>query len=392
MATIGTTSDGGFIEDPGSNLTVIASKYTASNTFTPTFMGINFSEQWGINGTVYTAIYSDSSGIPGTKLFDGSTTYASLFNGWKIISVTGVQLNSGTDYWLCVYFVKSSGTFNIDVDVISSSGNTIKEWTEVSAGSWTDNPTSSNGSSNKLICIYGTDETTTTTSTTISTSSTSKTVSTSSSSISSSTSISTTSSSITTTSSSNSITITTSSSSSSITTTSSSSSTSLSTSTTVEYQVDDIILEWSTEITTTSTTSSSSSSTSSSSSSSSVTTTSSSSSVSITTTSSSSSSSITISTTSSSITTTSSSLSTTSSSSSSSSTTTSSSSISSSSTSSTIVTSSSSSSSMSTSTSVTVPLGLDIITIQPDFDIEIQQESYDLGGNLVTDIDIRPDE
>jgi hypothetical protein len=117
---------------------------------------VKFGEQWGAAGTMYAAVYSDNAGAVGTRLFSGSASYTSTYGGTLEVPVSGSSLSNGTTYWICCYAQKASGSMNIQYSTKSAT-QSVLTWTEASAGSWTDNPTTSTFTSSKEVVLYATD-------------------------------------------------------------------------------------------------------------------------------------------------------------------------------------------------------------------------------------------
>jgi hypothetical protein len=84
----------------------ILSKFTADTTGTISQIKI----RCGATVHVKVAIYSDSSGVPGS-LLNATDTSTACIPGWNTISITGTAVTSGTPYWLA---------FNSDASVVQA--------------------------------------------------------------------------------------------------------------------------------------------------------------------------------------------------------------------------------------------------------------------------------
>ena len=107
--TIGGTSN------TASNLTgiVFAYQITASNSGTLNSVGLNVFHQ---SGYVSTAIYTDSSGVPGTLIGQSASSFS--LNGWNDLALAGTIV-AGHQYWLA-FQCNSSG---LEPYLSSSSGS-----------------------------------------------------------------------------------------------------------------------------------------------------------------------------------------------------------------------------------------------------------------------------
>lgn len=155
MANILGNTSTGFIESMTAKR-AFASKFTAAASFTANWMRVNFSEEWGVGGTLCVAIYADNAGVPGVKLGEGETTYASS-GSWRQVALdAGVSITNGNDYWLAFYLENSSGTFNVNAQTRQITAD-LKRWDEPTTGSWTDNPTTTNQATNRQLAITAQD-------------------------------------------------------------------------------------------------------------------------------------------------------------------------------------------------------------------------------------------
>jgi hypothetical protein len=94
--TIGGTTN----HNSGDNGYVFACQITASASGSLSSVGQNI-ETIGVGGYIRTAIYSDNgSDAPSTLLVESSQE-ASI-NGWNDLTVTGVNIVTGTKYWLAL--------------------------------------------------------------------------------------------------------------------------------------------------------------------------------------------------------------------------------------------------------------------------------------------------
>lgn len=155
--TIGLTTDGGFIEAFAGKKKTMACKFTAPATMSPIQFNININDNFGSAGTCYVAIYADATGVPGAKLWSGSSAYASLFGAILNVTISGLSLTNAVDYWLVAY-CDTAGTLNVvGAKTNSLTGKEIRTWTEAVAGSWTDNPTTTQQVNTAQIQIYAVD-------------------------------------------------------------------------------------------------------------------------------------------------------------------------------------------------------------------------------------------
>jgi PEP-CTERM motif len=98
----------------------IGTSFTAANEFSPTLSGsvgeidiaVGYVE--GVN-SFYVALYTDNSGIPGSKLgewdnLSSFTNFGSCCGLVVITGISGVNVTAGTNYWLVVGPMSTSST------------------------------------------------------------------------------------------------------------------------------------------------------------------------------------------------------------------------------------------------------------------------------------------
>jgi hypothetical protein len=91
--TIGETTN----HNSGDNGLVFACQITASASGSLVSVGQNI-ESIGLGGYIRTAIYNDSSNAPSTLIAESSEVASVV--GWNDLEVVGVNIVSGTKYWL----------------------------------------------------------------------------------------------------------------------------------------------------------------------------------------------------------------------------------------------------------------------------------------------------
>ena len=144
-AYIGYNVAGSSTDSNGSSGDMAANQFTASSSFTATQMKLYINS--AVSGKVKCAIYSDSSGSPGSLL--GST--AELTNpgaGWQTFSGLNLSITSGTKYWLVSWENVAGVTVKCE-----TSGGTFK-YRNVAYGTWPSTFGSVSGSDVVKYSIY----------------------------------------------------------------------------------------------------------------------------------------------------------------------------------------------------------------------------------------------
>lgn len=127
--------------------TYSASKIVPAASYTISKVGAPLFKTGSPTFSMTCAIYTDSSGAPGTLVGTASTAVVASTVPATLstdVDFTGISasVTSGTSYWVVIY--KSSGTDNYSVDYVSwpfvnnSSGTTYKTMSSTAGTSWAD--------------------------------------------------------------------------------------------------------------------------------------------------------------------------------------------------------------------------------------------------------------
>ncbi|HSX17041.1 MAG TPA: hypothetical protein VLH86_02990 [Patescibacteria group bacterium] len=155
IVNLGYNTIGGSTDSSNSN-TYEATKFTAGATGTVStvygFVGAIIGSAPNNKGQA--AIYSDSSGSPGTRLgySTGDTTLTA--NAWNAFPITGTSVTSGTVYWL-VYNTNGTAANQNDLKLDAGAANQTR-WSTISStyGTWATTWPGNSGASTTQFSLY----------------------------------------------------------------------------------------------------------------------------------------------------------------------------------------------------------------------------------------------